>query len=180
MRGELVKLSKQLSKILRHQPERWGLALEPGGWVKVDDLIRAARAIGVVLDRSRLHELIQSQPKPRFAFSPDGSRIRANYGHSIDIDLQLEPVKPPPNLHHGSASHQIESIRIHGLQARGRRFVHLSEDPETAWITGQRHGKPVVFKVNAVQAHSKGTTFYYAAPGIWLSAFIPPDYVHLE
>lgn len=173
MRRDLIKLSKQLSKVLRHQPERWGLSLEPGGWVRIDDLVAAARAHNVELDRSRLEELIRQQPKPRFAISPDGIRVRASYGHSVEIDLELEPVEPPEKLYHGTARHSVDAILHEGLHPAGRRFVHLSEDRATAIQVGARHGSPAVLEIEALVLWRQGQAFYAPAAGIWLTAKVP-------
>src|SRR4051794_15741313 len=98
----LVTTSKFLSKHLRHEPEALGLTLAPGGWVDVDELLRACGRHGMALTRGELEEVVAGDNKQRFAFDETGTRIRANQGHSTEVDLQLEPVTPPPLLFHGT------------------------------------------------------------------------------
>ncbi len=116
--------------------------------------------------------------KQRFAFSPDGQRIRANQGHSIRVDLGLEPQIPPPHLYHGTATRFLESIRQQGLLARERNYaIHLSTDEETALPEGQRHGQPVVLGIRAGEMHQAGNLFYRSATGVWLVSHVPSAYI---
>src|SRR5690242_18631805 len=144
----LVKVSKYLSKHLRHQPQRLGLTLQPGGWVPVEDLLAACARMHFPISRAELEEVIARNNKQRFALDPTGTLIRANQGHSVPVDLQLAPVAPPPTLYHGTAAHLVETIRREGLRKMARHHVHLSPDPETARRVGARHGPPVVFAVD--------------------------------
>lgn len=179
MRGELVKLSKQLSKVLRHRPERWGLRLSRGGWVDVDTLIHAARRAGVTLDRTRVRELVQHQPKPRFELDPSGESVRARYGHSVDIELELAPAPPPAILYHGTAASSVASILREGLHAGRRRMVHLSDSVSDARGVGARHGRVRVLTVRSGPLWVSGHAFYHAAPGVWLTARVPPQVIEV-
>ncbi len=172
-----VKLSKFLSYVLRHHPQKYGLELEPGGWVKQDELIAAARRAGFAITLERLQELIERSEKPRFSLSADGRRIRANYGHSVPVELNLVPEPPPERLYHGTAAHFLESIRRQGLLSRNRQFVHLSETPETALQAGRRHGRPVILTIRAGQMHQRGHGFYHPVEGIWLTEHVPPEFI---
>lgn len=172
-----VELSKFLSYLLRHQPEAAGLELEPGGWVLVSDLLAGARRVGRDVKRSDLEAVIAGGDKLRFRFSPEGDRFRANYGHSVEVDLGLNSEKPPDRLFHGTAQHFLESIRIGGLRPRGRGQVHLSVDRETAHDTGLRHGRAVVLEVLASRLAANGHPFYRPAEGIWLTPNVPPRYL---
>ena len=177
MNERLVHLSKFLSYVLRHQPESIGLQLDAAGWARADDLIAAARQTGKALDDELLRQIVERGDKRRFALSADGRRIRANYGHSIPIDLGLEPVEPPDLLYHGTATRFLDSIRTEGLQAGGRNFVHLSPDERTAVQVGARHGKPVVLVVDARRMHQDGHAFYLSEGGIWLTQRVPAEYI---
>ncbi len=172
-----TKLSKFLSYVLRHHPQKYGLELEPGGWVKVDELLAAARRAGFALTLERLQKLIGRSDKPRFSLSADGRRIRANYGHSVPVDLKLVPEPPPERLYHGTATRFLESIRRQGLLSRNRQFVHLSETPEAALQVGRRHGSPVILTIHARQMHQCGHGFYHPAGGIWLTEHVPPEFI---
>ncbi len=172
--ARLVKLSKDLSKHLRHRPERRGLVLEPGGWVPVDVLLSAYARAGVALTRGELEEVVARNDKQRFAFDADRQRIRASQGHSVPVDLALAPDIPPPVLFHGTARGSVEAILRDGLKAMGRHDVHLSADPASARRVGARHGSPVVLDVDAAALHAEGHVFRRAANGVWLIPAVPP------
>lgn len=134
--AHLVKTSKYLSKHLRHQPERIGLTLAPGGWVSVDDLLAACAKNQMSLSLTELEEIVARNSKQRFAFDETGTRIRANQGHTVYVDLQLSPAAPPDRLYHGTGHTAVETIRREGLRAMSRHHVHLSPDTETARRVG--------------------------------------------
>jgi putative RNA 2'-phosphotransferase len=173
----LVKISKYLSKHLRHEPERLGLTLEPGGWVRVDDLLAACKRNNFSISREVLEEVVRSNDKQRFAFDEAGTRIRANQGHSTAVDLQLEPTTPPALLYHGTGRQNVAAIQADGLRKMARHHVHLSPDVATAIKVGARHGKPVIFLVDAAAMHADGHVFYCAANGVWLVDAVPPRYL---
>jgi len=177
MDAQLSRISKFLSLVLRHQPEVIGLSLDEHGWVNVDELLRAASQHGRALSLETLRAVVDTNDKKRFAFSDDGTRIRASQGHSLDVDLALEPREPPEVLFHGTATRFLDAILAEGLSARSRRYVHLSSDAETATRVGARHGKPVVLRVAAGRMHRAGATFYLSANGVWLTEAVPASYV---
>ena len=173
----LVRVSKYLSKHLRHRPERLNLQLEPGGWVEVDGLLEACKRHNFPLSRPELEEVVGRNDKRRFAFDESGTRIRAQQGHSIPIDLELEPVEPPSVLYHGTGGRVLETILENGLHKMGRHHVHLSPDVETAKKVGSRRGKPVVLEVAAGAMCREGWTFYLSGNGVWLVEQVPPRYL---
>jgi putative RNA 2'-phosphotransferase len=173
----LVKVSKYLSKHLRHQPERLGLELEPGGWVGVEALMAACAANHFPLSRAELEEVVARSDKKRFAFDEGGARIRANQGHTVEVDLQLEPVEPPPVLYHGTPEHNREVILGTGLDKMDRHHVHLSGDEETARKVGARRGKPIILAVDAAAMRRDGYLFYRSANGVWLVDEVPAKYL---
>lgn len=179
MDPRLVHLSKFLSLVLRHDPGMIGITLDPNGWVPVDELLSAAARAGKPITREQLDEVVATNDKKRFAFSPDGTLIRASQGHSVDVDLGLAPVEPPERLFHGTATRSVEAIRAEGLVRQSRQHVHLSPDEETALRVGQRHGKPVVLIVRAGQMHRDGHPFYQSDNGVWLTASVPPEYLEI-
>ena len=179
MENSLVHISKFISLVLRHQPETIGLSLDPHGWADVNELLAKARDAGVSVDRPTLEKVVAENDKKRFAFSEDGTKIRASQGHSIQVDLQLEPLSPPEVLYHGSASRFQASILEKGLLPRSRQHVHLSKDGATALNVGSRHGKAVVFLVKAREMERDGLKFYLSANGIWLTEHVPAKYLEL-
>lgn len=180
MDAKLVKLSRFISMVLRHKPHTIGLTLDSGGWVSVDDLISGARRAHVALTLDLLKQIVAENDKQRFSFSADGSRIRANQGHSIPVDLGLDPVIPPDRLYHGTARRFLDSIQHQGLSARGRQYVHLSADEATAINVGRRHGEPIVLVVDAARMQLDGFQFYRSANGVWLTARVPVNYLEFE
>jgi putative RNA 2'-phosphotransferase len=171
------RLSKYLSKHLRHRPERIGLELGPGGWVEVDTLLGACTRQRFPISRVELEEVVERNDKKRFAFDPSGTLIRAQQGHSVLVDLLLEPAEPPPLLYHGTPERNLEAILRGGLQSMGRHCVHLSRDEATADHVGCRRGQPVVLSVDASAMRRDGWEFYRSGNGVWLVEHVPPRYL---
>jgi putative RNA 2'-phosphotransferase len=174
------KISKFLSLVLRHRPERIGLELDPGGWAPIDELIAKANKHRGSIDRDLLLNVVEESSKRRFEFSSDGEKIRARYGHSIPVNLDLEPLRPPETLYHGTAKRFWAAIQEDGLQSQSRNYVHLSTDRETAIQVGRRHGRVVILAVQARKLHAAGHTFYKPSPGVWLVDSVPPQYLHRQ
>src|SRR5512145_3425730 len=127
-----VRVSKFLSLVLRHEPSAAGVQLDDSGWVGVDELLAGAAGKGMRITREELDFVVEHNDKKRFALSPDGLRIRASQGHSVEVDLKLEPAVPPETLFHGTVARFVASIRARGLERRSRQHVHLSQERETA------------------------------------------------
>lgn len=174
---ENIKTSKFLSLVLRHQPELIGLELEDNGWASVDKLIAKANKYGVQLDLNTLQHIVVTNSKKRFSLSDDLSKIRANQGHSVEVDLGYIAQVPPEILYHGTAIQNFESILQSGIEKRDRHHVHLSYDVETAIKVGQRHGKPLIFEVDAAQMHIDNFHFYLSENGVWLTDYVPSKYL---
>lgn len=177
MKNNIRKISKQMSYVLRHNPDAFGLELDAQGWCKVADLLAAFKAKGTPVNRGLLDEVVANNDKKRFAFNEDGSKIRASQGHSIKIDLGYTPVEPPETLYHGTAKRNLDSIFKDGLQKRNRHHVHLSPDLDTAISVGQRHGKVVVLKVKAKEMFDQGYEFYRSQNGVWLTDEVKPEFL---
>lgn len=170
-----VRTSKFLSLVLRHEPEKIGLQLDPQGWVAIDELLSKA-ASHLPLTTELLHEGVCTSDKQRFAISEDGTRIRANQGHSVPVELGMTPQAPPEQLYHGTATRFLDSIRKQGLLRGERHHVHLSAATETAVKVGARHGQPIVLIVNAGDMHRAGHVFFQSDNGVWLVEHVPPSF----
>ncbi|HEY0037560.1 MAG TPA: RNA 2'-phosphotransferase [Longimicrobium sp.] len=177
MDGDLVRLSKWLSLVLRHDPAKFGVRLDSAGWTPVDELLAAAERARVPLDAASLRRVVEENDKRRFALSDDGTRIRASQGHSVDVELGLEPATPPAVLFHGTATRFVDSIRRGGLVPGSRQHVHLSADERTAVSVGARHGRPVVLRVDAARMHAAGHPFFLSANGVWLANAVPAEFL---
>ncbi len=175
-----IRVSKFLSKHLRHAPADIGLTLEDGGWVAVEQLLAAASRHGVAITRADLDEVVSTNDKKRFAFDETGTRIRASQGHSVEVDLQLEPTAPPSVLYHGTTDAVLALILRDGLLKMRRQHVHLSLDTATALKVGTRHGRPVILVVDAGKMAADGFVFFVSANGVWLTDHVPPHYLTMH
>jgi putative RNA 2'-phosphotransferase len=167
--NDIKKVSEFLSYVLRHRPDEIGLTLDANGWASVSDLIKRSKADSVALTEESIREIVRCSDKQPFALSDDGAMIRANQGHSVEVDLALNPQQPPEILFHGTATRFLDLIRHDGLKPMRRQHVHLSFDEGTATQVGQRHGMPVVLRIKAGEMWRAGTTFYLSANGVWLT-----------
>jgi putative RNA 2'-phosphotransferase len=167
--------SKFLSLVLRHDPARIGIVLDEHGWTDVAALLAACAAHGQLITRAELEQIVATSDKQRFALSEDGTRIRANQGHSVEVDLDLEPAVPPARLYHGTIDRFVGAIRASGLVRGERHHVHLSADVETAKKVGGRRGRPVVLTVRADEM--TGHVFYRSANGVWLVEHVPAELI---
>lgn len=175
----LQKTSKFLSCILRHKPHIVGIELDEHGWANVDELIEGISKTRK-FDMEMLEKIVETDQKQRYSFNEDKTLIRANQGHSINVDVELEEVRPPERLWHGTGEKYVESIDQQGLLRKGRLYVHLSKDQETAEKVGKRHGKPVIYTVKALEMYEDGYPFYLSKNGVWLTKEVPAKYLKKE
>ncbi len=171
------KLSRYISLILRHKPETIGITLDRNGWADVEKLIDGIKKSGYYIDKDILETIVRQDEKQRYSFNEEHTRIKANQGHSINVDLGLEERKPPEILYHGTATKSIESIMKEGITRQTRQYVHLSTDCETALKVGRRHGKPVILEVNSETMFNDGCRFYLSDNGVWLTDTVPVKYI---
>ncbi|TDF34986.1 RNA 2'-phosphotransferase [Alteromonadaceae bacterium M269] len=175
MDKQITKISKYLSYLLRHKPEAIGLTLDANGWANIQELIDKTS------DFDLTHEMIQvvveTNDKQRFALDKTGGKIRANQGHSINVDLRLSPQTPPDRLLHGTAERFYDSIKSEGLTKQERHHVHLSESAHTTSAVGSRYGKPVLLEINAQKMFKDGYQFYRTANNVWLVDKVPAEYI---
>ena len=175
-----VEISRFMSLVLRHKPESIGLFLDSQGWAFIDELLARAARINKPISREQLKRIVDDNDKQRFAVSADGLRIRARQGHSTaQVDITFEPVSPPAQLFHGTATRFLDSIRVSGLVPGERQYVHLSPDRTTALAVGNRHGKPVAVTVDAEGMARDGFLFYLSENGVWLTREVPAAYLQI-
>lgn len=168
-----------MSLVLRHQPETANLTLEPGGWVPIDDLLTGAAGAGCQFSREELEEVVEKCDKQRFGIDETDTKIRANQGHSTEVDLQLAPAEPPAELFHGTPERNLAAVLSTGLFKMARHHVHLSPDTQTATKVGSRRGKPVILIIDAAKMRTEGHVFYCSANGVWLVEHVPPQYLRV-
>ena len=174
MDRSMVTVSKFLSKHLRHTPELLGLTLRAGGWVPVDELLAGCRRVQFAITYDELIECVESSDKQRFSFDGTGDLIRANQGHSVEVDLGLEAKTPPDVLYHGTVERFLSSILAEGLNKGKRHHVHMTKEIETARKVGARRGRPVILIVDAAKMHAGGFEFLESTNGVWLTDTVPP------
>lgn len=172
----MKKVSKFISLLLRHHPEVLHLNMDEHGWVSVNDLVEGINQ-GLSFTLEDLQTIVATDQKQRYSFNEDGSKIRANQGHSIDVDVELEATCPPDMLYHGSATRFQASIQQQGLLPQNRLYVHLSNDVATAKDVGKRHGKVIVYAVDAKQMAQDGYVFYLSKNKVWLTKVVPTKYL---
>lgn len=172
------KISKFLSYVLRHRPDEIGLSLDANGWL-VSELIERSKSASIQLTEELLQEIVRSSDKQRFAFNGDATKIRANQGHTVDVDLALDPKEPPEFLFHGTATRFLDAIRQEGLKPMKRQHVHLSSDEVTATTVGMRYGKPIVLRIRSGEMWRTGQIFWLSANGVWLTENVKLNYLEL-
>ena len=170
--------SKFISLILRHNPQVIGISLDEHGWADVKELIDGInRTEGHSLNMDTLDEIVRTDEKQRYSFNEDHSLIRANQGHSIPVDVELEERNPPDILWHGTGQKYVSSIDVQGLIPKSRLYVHLSSDMETARKVGSRHGRPVIYQVECRKMTEDGYRFFLSANRVWLTKEVPVEYL---
>lgn len=172
----MLRASRFLSLVLRHKPQAVGIALDAHGWASVEDLLLEVSKTHP-LTMAQLEEIVRTDDKQRYSFNSDKTKIRANQGHSISVDVDLVEREPPELLYHGTGQKYLESIMKNGLIAKSRLYVHLSEELETAKAVGLRHGTPIVFTVSSGQMYRDGVCFYRSENGVWLTNYVSSGYL---
>lgn len=172
-------ISKFLSLVLRHSPEKLGITLDKHGYADIETLIREMNKRGLSVDKKTIDEIVYSDNKERYGYNDTKTKIRANQGHSIKVDLNLTPKTPPRILYHGTAKRFMGDILKKGISKMDRQYVHLSQTKETAIEVGKRHGTPVVISVDTKEMIKDGYVFYLSENNVWLTDFVPAKYLIL-
>ncbi len=172
-----TRLSRFISLILRHKPEAAGIQLDEHGWASVEALIQGVNKTGRSLDYALLEEIVRTDEKGRYSFNEDRTKVRANQGHSLPVDVELLESEAPAALYHGTATRFLDSIMREGLKPMGRLYVHLSKDYDSAVKVGNRHGKPIVLQVDAARMQEDGYRFYLSQNDVWLTERVPRHYL---
>lgn len=173
----LENISRYMSLILRHKPDVIGISLDEHGWANVNELINGIAKNNTGFNMELLEEIVRTDSKQRYSFNDDKTLIRANQGHSILVDVELEEKEPPEYLYHGTGEKYVESINRQGLIPKSRLYVHLSKNVKTAESVGERHGRPTVYLVHSGKMYNDGYKFYLSANGVWLTKKVPVEYL---
>lgn len=171
---DLIETSKYISLILRHKPETIGITLDEHGYANVNDLLN-----GLNINFQILEEIVKTDNKNRYSFNDDKTKIRANQGHSINVDVELIEKKPPDILYHGTATKYVSDINKYGLLPKSRLYVHLTDSIEVAKATGVRHGELVIYEINAKKMYEKDIKFYLSVNNVWLTKRVEKEYIKI-
>lgn len=175
MSNKFVKKSKFLSLVLRHKPEAIGISLDNNGYAFVKDILK-----GLDISQYELDYIVANDSKKRYSYNQDKTKIRANQGHSINVDLEFKEKQPPDILYHGTSAKVINKIFKEGIMKMNRQYVHLSFDYDTAVKVGERHGNPVVLEINSKLMYEKGIKFFISENGVWLTEYVSPEYIQIK
>ncbi len=166
------KISKTLSLVLRHKPEQIGIVLDIHGWTEVTTLLSK-----LSITFEELDYIVETNAKKRFAFNIDKTKVRANQGHSVEVDLGFSEKTPPQLLYHGTSYGAMCFIEVDGIKKMKRHHVHLSDNNDTAYTVGKRHGASYVLLIDSAKMVKDGYKFYQSENGVWLTDFVPVDYI---
>lgn len=168
----LTKTSKKLSYILRHDPQSAGIELSRDGYAPVGSVLKALR-----INKATLEDIVSQDGKGRYSFSDNGNKIRANQGHSVNVDLGHEVLTAPNTLYHGTSRASLDGIMGSGINAGQRHAVHLSENLDTAWSVADRRSNPIVLVIDSAAMNCDGIKFTRSANGVWLTDNVPKKYI---
>jgi len=177
MDKEYTQLSKFISLILRHKPEIINIQLDEHGWCNIEELIEKINAHGKYISMDILEEIVSKDNKQRYTFNEDSTKIRANQGHSIDVDVEIKEEVPPEFLYHGTVERFIDSIKAMGLKKMQRQHVHLSAEMETAKVVAERRGSPRILRICSAKMYKDGYKFYKSKNNVWLTEAVPEEYI---
>lgn len=173
---EQDNLSIYISLILRHKPDVIGITLDEHGWANVSELLKGINKTNNIT-MEILEKIVDEDAKQRYSFNQEKTLIRANQGHSVNVDVDLKECVPPDILYHGTGVKYCSSINRQGLIPKSRLYVHLSKDIETATNVGSRHGEPFIYKVMAKEMYDNNYKFYLSKNGVWLTKQVPVQYL---
>lgn len=176
----MKNLSRKLSYVLRHKPENIGLKLDKNGWADIETLVNLMSDAGDYVTKHMIDTVVRYNDKQRFSYDETGTKIRANQGHSIKVDLNLKPERPPRILYHGAPLTSLKSIKKLGLVKMKRHHVHLSRDIHTAQKVGARRGDFTVLEINASHMYADAYKFYKSQNGVWLTDSVPVKYIKFK
>jgi len=176
---EVEVVGRTMAGVLRHFPDRYGLEADKNGWVDLRDFITATQIRNRRLRFLKPHHivgLIETDPKGRYQFQ-DG-RIRATYGHTYDVELDLPTENIPDVLFYPTSEADWPNLQAGGLKPADRKMVHLSKTYEAALEAGRvRNPTPVILEVDARAARAGGVVIMKAGKTVYLTSEVPGQYL---
>lgn len=176
---ELNLLGRTMAGVLRHFPQRYGLEMDRQGWVDLNDLVTAIRIRHKKFRFLKSHHIVavvQTDPKGRYQF--EAGRVRATYGHSIELEMDLPTEDIPPILYYPTTEEETPILLEIGLKPQDRQWVHLSDTLESAFEAGRvRTEDPIILEVDAEAAQEDGIEIQKAGKYVYITTEIPPEYL---
>ena len=168
-----ARVSKCMSYLLRHNPEN--LEMDRHGFVGLDKLVQRVKERFQV-DQKFIMDIVEKSDRKRFEII--GNKIRALYGHTITVKLELEEDKLVKVFYHGTSPEAASRILEVGLKSMRRKWVHLSPTIEIAKDVGlRRTRKPVILEIDAEVARKNGVGFYKASDMVYFCRDLSPEYI---
>ena len=176
---EVNTLGRTMAGVLRHFPERYSLEIDKNGWVDLRDFITGLQSRNRRLRFLKPHHvigLIETDPKGRYQFQ-DG-KIRATYGHTFDVDLDLPTENIPDVLFYPTSDADWAGLQANGLKPADRKMVHLSRTYEAALEAGRvRNPSPVIIEIDAKAARTGGIVIMKAGKTVYLTREVPAEFL---
>ncbi len=174
---EAGSLGRILALVLRHAPEKFDVDMDINGWVATRDLSNA-----IANSRRHLHwvrawhfeAIANADEKGRWQV--ENEMIRATYGHSIEIELDLPTDDIPDALYWPCEQGEVESLLQFGILSGSRKHIHLSLTIANALEAGRvRIERPAILEVDTIRAHAEGHTIFRAGTTVFLTEEVPPS-----
>lgn len=176
---ELDSLGRTMAGVLRHFPQRFKLDMDEQGWVKLYSFVEAIKARRRGYHWLRVHHIqaiVETDDKGRYQIK--SGMLRATYGHSIDVDLDLPTDDIPKKLFYPTTEEEIDILLENGLHPADRRKVHLSRTRKDAEIAGKfRVNEPVIIEINAKQAIEDDIIIKKAGKTVFIVDEVPAKYL---
>jgi len=176
---ELEGIGRVMAGVLRHFPEKFELSMDKNGFVELNDFISALQQTRRRLAWLRPHHIIaiiETDPKGRYEYR-DG-KIRATYGHSIDVELDLPTNGIPEKLYYPTTTEEVEIVLETGLKPSDRKKVHLSKTYNDATNAGKvRTPVPVILEVDTMKAIASGVVIQKAGKTVYLAESVPAEFI---
>jgi len=181
---EIEVISRTMSGVLRHFPEKFSVEMDGHGWVSIYDIVdvlrKKDRKLGW-LRRHHLEALVITDPKGRYQVDINNKTIRSTYGHSIDIDLTDLPTDEiPGKLYYPTSEEEKDIIMEIGLKPSDRKWIHLSRTYEDAYIAGRhRIENPIILEIDRKKMNDDEIDVYRASNMVFLAKEVLVEYLKL-
>ncbi len=166
---ERIKMSKKMTYLLRHKEG----FVDKEGWVEIERLVEALRKWFPYVTKEHVLYVVSKDEKGRYEVK--GNRIRARYGHTINVNVNLNE-SFEETLYHGTSCDVLSSIKEKGILPMRRKWVHLTKSMDEAIENAKRKGKCIVILVvDGNCLRSRGHSTYEAGKNVRVTDYVPPE-----